>query len=173
MTRRLALVGACILTLILNLQAGETRTRSGLRLGDRVDLPTLGIRFRVFRDFGSRPPKTASAYTYVVTRTGEHVEAYAPLDLWRRDHTEAVFFGEEGRISVAQVYYKIPKELPLIGEGHVQEEDYIAARTKEVQAADNWTLQELTKWVEVYTGLHVERADTDNTNTGHLLCVKS
>ena len=100
---------ACLILLFFTY--GSTvaaKSKHSLKPGNIIDLPAAGIKFRPFKNFRQISIPSVAAYAYKNKQTGQRVETYDPVDLWRRDQQIAKFQGEKGIIVLATLKHLIP-----------------------------------------------------------------
>jgi hypothetical protein len=123
--------------------------KQSLRLGKVIDLPAAGIKFRTFKNFSQISIPPISTYTYDNKQTGQRIEAYDPVELWRHDQQITRFQGEKGIFELASLNHLIPQKLPLINNSHVIKSDYYDA----IDGLNiKWNDETIRAWVELFTG---------------------
>ncbi len=155
--RRLPRAHSLVLLMVALLLAGAERVT--LVLDNSVELPAAGLKLRPLKDFALRPLPADETFTYENRATGERIEGYNPLALWRRDQHEALFMGEVGLLRIATVRHAPLGDLqPDVG-NHVTNAAY-QAHLKPFDEA-NWKDETFTAWVEGYSGMKVRDVQSE------------
>jgi hypothetical protein len=122
-----------------------------LKLSRSVELKDIGVRIRPFDGCLQTPPPPAEAVHYTMRPSGEQLEAYTPLDLWRSSQNWAYFVSRPVRISVVEARDLPPSELRLINNQHVRMADWQAAQAQQ-QAPLEWDEKTVDAWLAAFVG---------------------
>ncbi|MEE9605470.1 MAG: hypothetical protein V3V70_07850, partial [Candidatus Scalindua sp.] len=147
--RRNYLYAYLILLFLACSSTDAAESKQSLRLGNIIDLPAAGIRFRAFKSFRQMSIPPIPTHTYDNKQTGQRIEAYEPVDLWIHDQQIARFQGEKGVFELATLKHLIPQKLPLINNHHVIESDYHDALDG---LNIKWNDENIRTWVELFVG---------------------
>lgn len=142
----------CIYLIFLFFTCSSTvaaRSEQSLTLGNTIELPAAGIKFRTLKDFHQISIPPIPTYTYSNVHTGQRVEAHDPVDLWKYEQQIARFQGEKGMFELATLKHLMPQNLPLINNSHVLVTDYVDALD---DINIKWNDENIRTWIELFAG---------------------
>ena len=147
--RRKSFYAYLILLFLVCSSTDAAESEQSLTLGKVIDLPAAGIKFRTFKDFRQMSIPPIPTYTYNNNQTGQRLEGYDPVELWRHNQQIARFQGGKGVFELATLKHLIPQKLPLINNHHVIESDYHDALDG---LNIKWNDENIRTWVELFAG---------------------
>ncbi len=144
------------LTLVCFALVLPAAAKPSLSLDRSVELPAAGIKLRPFDEARQTPLPAPRTWVYQNQATGEKISAYSPLDLWFRDQHCATFRSELAEIMVARLAFNLPARLPLLGQQHIREADYVKVRD---QIEMKWDDDAEKRWLQTFGANVKERED--------------
>lgn len=139
------------------------QARIELRFNDARELPALGLQLRILSNAREVPLPSVTRYPYRVQIgdiVQERVEMIAPREVWVSGQQAAEWRDPHGNLMrLARVRQPLPGPFPR---EHVIPSDY-EARAEAERASEDWTLQELERWVADFAGLTAVSATRPET----------
>lgn len=117
---------------------------ASISLGGSVSLPTVGMRFRVFREMKPMPLPLPAI---VAKRRSDGVNLVDSLEYWRFRQTAGVWFNDVGEIRVGTLLF------PPLAEAQLKSEGELATELEPLDA--ELPEEQLKRWVRDFTGIGV------------------
>ncbi len=117
---------------------------ASISLGGSVSLPTVGMRFRVFREMKPMPLPLPAI---VAKRRSDGVNLVDSLEYWRFRQTAGVWFNDVGEIRVGTLLF------PPLAEAQLKSEGELATELEPLDA--ELPEEQLKQWVRDFTGIGV------------------
>ena len=127
-----------------------------IRDGKYVELPGAMIKLKPFKDMKLQSLPALQSATYKRQFSNgkeEFINAYNPMDLWRRDQHVATFKNDFALIQVAELNYPMLENLKMLNGKHITMDNYKQALD---QLSFKWDKGMIEKWLETHVGRQIE-----------------